>query len=320
MVEKRSGGTLLRFAVKAAISLILLWIPLRHVALGAVLAQIATIDRTPLIIALLALALASFVAAIRWSTILGALLTPRSLSVTYPLSLIGVFFGQALPAGIGGDVVRAWLARRTGMTTRVAVSSIVGDRLTGFLAILVIVTAELPQLDLLLASPPIFYGLLAVLACGYGGIVVAMYLDKVPAFLHRFRIVQGLAGVAADLRTAVFSPLGIVVLFLGATVQLCNVVAVYALARGLHLPATFMSCLLIVPFANVLQTVPISVAGWGVRESFFVAAFGLIGVAAPSALAVSVIFGLLVLINSLPGGVLWLMQGSVTTTKLPDAL
>jgi glycosyltransferase 2 family protein len=320
MVEKRSGGKFWRFAVKAAISLVLLWIPLRHVAVGAVFAQIAIIDRAGLILALFALAFASFVAALRWSTILSALLTPRSLSITYPLSLIGIFFGQALPAGIGGDVVRAWLARRTGMTTRVAISSIVGDRLTGFLAILIIVTAELPQLDRLLTSRALFYGLLVVLACGYGGIAAVMYLDKLPALLHRFRVVQHLAGISADLRTAIFSPAGIVVLLLGAIVQLCNVVAVFALTLGLHLPASFTSCLLIVPFANVLQTVPISVAGWGVRESFFVAAFGMIGVAAPSALAVSVIFGLLVLVNSLPGGVLWLMQGSPTTAKLPDAL
>ncbi len=79
---------------------------------------------------------------------------------------------------------------------------------------------------------------------------------------------------------------------------------------GVHVSASFASTLLIVPLSNILQSLPISIAGWGVRESFFVAAYGSVGVAAPPAVAVSVIFGLLVIVSSLPGGVLWLFQGA----------
>jgi glycosyltransferase 2 family protein len=59
------------------------------------------------------------------------------------------------------------------------------------------------------------------------------------------------------------------------------------------------------PLSNLVQAVPISIAGWGVREGFFVAAFGLTGVAAPHALAVSILFGLINLLISLPGGAVW---------------
>jgi hypothetical protein len=141
-----------------------------------------------------------------------------------------------------------------------------------------------------------------------------------PQTIQRFRVIRGLAAVSLDLRSVLISPSVIPVLFCGAIIQLLNVVAVYALVRGFGLSATLTDCLLIVPFANVLQTIPVSIAGWGLRESFFVAAFGMINVAAPSALAVSVVFGLLVLINSLPGGVVWLLQGSAAPKELPDAL
>ncbi|HTV28367.1 MAG TPA: lysylphosphatidylglycerol synthase domain-containing protein, partial [Xanthobacteraceae bacterium] len=66
--------------------------------------------------------------------------------------------------------------------------------------------------------------------------------------------------------------------------------------------------LLIVPLSNLVQTLPISIAGWGIREGFLSAAFGLVGVWPEKALTLSVLYGLLTLIGSLPGGVIWLLQ------------
>lgn len=298
------------FLLKAAVSIVLLWLTLRHVALRAVLAQMAVIDRGWVLAALLILAASTFVAAFRWSVILTALSMPRGLRVTYPLSLIGLFFGQALPSGVGGDVMRVWLGCRTGLTPRVAISSILGDRLTGLLAILLIVTLELPPIRAVLPDPAVFYGVLFTLAAGYAGIGAFLVLDRVPAALHRFRAVRGFAGVSADLRGLLRSPRVLLVMLCGAVIQFGNVLSVYALVRGFHLPAGLGGTLLVVPLANIVQSLPISIAGWGVREGFFVAAFALVGVAAPQALAISVIFGLLVIVSSLPGGLLWLFQST----------
>ena len=323
VVAKRTssqGQAVLQFLMRAAISLVLLWLPLRHVAVGAVMNQMATINYLSLLAGLAAFVGSTLVAALRWSLILGALKTPRAIGLTYPLSLIGIFFGQALPAGVGGDVVRVWLGCKSGLSTRTAVSSILGDRLSGFLSILLIVTIELAPIHDLIKSKALFGGLLSVLALGYFAIVVAMLLDKLPANLQRFRVVRAFSAVSNDLRSALFSPFGIPVLLCGAVIQIANVVVVYALCEGLHLNAGFLDCLLIVPFANVLQTIPVSVAGWGVRESFFVAAFGLLGIAPSAALAVSVLFGLLFLVSSLPGGVLWLVRGGGSPLKAREVV
>jgi glycosyltransferase 2 family protein len=300
-----------RFVLKGAVSIVLLWLPLRHVALGAVIREIGDVDRGALLAAALALSAVTLVAALRWAVILRALGMPRSLGVTYPLSLIGLFFGQALPAGVGGDVVRVWLGCKSGLSARVSISSILGDRLTGLLAILLIVTIELPLLRGMFSDPGLFYGIIVMLAAGYACFSVLLLLDRLPTRLHGFRLVRGFVNISADLRTTLLSPLnGVPVLLCGGIVQLGNVLAVYCIAAGLHLHVAFASCLLIVPLANILQSLPISIAGWGVRESFFVAAFAMLGVAAPQALAVSVIFGLLIIATSLPGGIVWLMQGA----------
>ncbi len=319
--QTRRVKALLNIVLRLAVSLVLLWFPLRHVAIGTVFGQIALVDRQAILAALMAIIASTVVAAIRWTLILSALNAPRNMRVTYPLSLIGVFFGQALPAGVGGDVVRVWLACKTGLTTRIAVSSVLADRLTGLLAILIIVTAELPALGTLVHNSTIILALIVILAIGYIGLMILMVLDKLSTTFGHLRVVRGLAAISADLRAVVLTPrVCLPVLLCGAAVQVLNVLAVFALAQGLHLPADLGKCFLIVPFANVLQTVPISIAGWGIRESFFVLSFGLIGVSAPSALAVSVVFGALIIVASLPGGILWLLRGTGSPLKAREII
>jgi len=52
---------------------------------------------------------------------------------------------------------------------------------------------------------------------------------------------------------------------------------------------------------------PISAAGWGVREASLITLLGLIGVDRSASLLLSVELGLLTTLLSIPGGVVWLM-------------
>jgi hypothetical protein len=63
-----------------------------------------------------------------------------------------------------------------------------------------------------------------------------------------------------------------------------------------------------VPSVLLLATVPVSVAGWGVREGAMVATFGLLGVPAGGAAAASVLFGMGMVITALPGGLFWFLN------------
>jgi glycosyltransferase 2 family protein len=59
---------------------------------------------------------------------------------------------------------------------------------------------------------------------------------------------------------------------------------------------------------TLLTFVPISIAGWGVREAGMIAAFGLFDVPAAAALAVSIELGLANLALGLIGGIFWLLS------------
>jgi hypothetical protein len=76
---------------------------------------------------------------------------------------------------------------------------------------------------------------------------------------------------------------------------------VYAFARELRIDLTLLDCFALCPPIFLLAALPISIAGWGVRESGMVVALGYAGVSPEGALVVSVMLGMTVLVGSLPG-------------------
>lgn len=298
-----------RFFIKASISIALIALLLLHQNLALLLHELANVAFGVLLVGTALFAVLTIVLALRWSAILAALDSPCGLRTTVPLVFIGQFFSQALPSGIGGDVARMWLARNHGVRLAVAVSSVVVDRLSGVVALLVLATVALPQLFGSAPARSLTDGTALLLAAAYCGLAVILALDRAPIGLDRFRIVRGLRRIAVDARAALLRPqTALQVLGYSFLNQIGVVLVVYILAGALGVPVSMSACLLVVPVANLLQALPISIAGWGVREGSFVAGFGLFGIPSKDALLLSILFGLVVLVASMPGSVLWLTQ------------
>ena len=85
--------------------------------------------------------------------------------------------------------------------------------------------------------------------------------------------------------------------------HLGRVAIVFVLAMSLGIWVSPLDAFTLVPAALLLAMVPISLAGWGLREDVFIQAFSLAGVTASNALALSVLYGLVGLITGLLGGV-----------------
>jgi hypothetical protein len=79
------------------------------------------------------------------------------------------------------------------------------------------------------------------------------------------------------------------------------------MARGLDMSASLLDCLVLMQLVALVTALPISIGGWGVREVAMVGLFGLIGLPASAALALSVQLGVLSLLAALPGGLVLLL-------------
>ena len=90
-------------------------------------------------------------------------------------------------------------------------------------------------------------------------------------------------------------------------VHLLSFTAIYLAAHAVQVPLTFFVVFAIGPVLLLAHVFPISIGGWGVREAAAVALLGLTGVDATSALLVSIMFGVLLVLTTLPGALFWLM-------------
>lgn len=68
---------------------------------------------------------------------------------------------------------------------------------------------------------------------------------------------------------------------------------VYLAAQSLAIEVSLLDCLVLIQPVTLLTSLPISIGGWGVRETAMIGVFGLVGVPASAALVLSVQIGLL---------------------------
>ena len=80
------------------------------------------------------------------------------------------------------------------------------------------------------------------------------------------------------------------------------------LGMALGLPMGLLDYFLLVPLVFLVALLPISFAGWGLRETGAVGLFGLAAVPAEAALLLSVLFGLLQLVSAIPSGIDWALH------------
>jgi glycosyltransferase 2 family protein len=90
--------------------------------------------------------------------------------------------------------------------------------------------------------------------------------------------------------------------------------ALLGAALGLRVDATtYLAC---IPLAVAVTVIPISIAGWGLREGLLVSLLSHAGIRPDAALAFSLMFGLLSAACSLPGLVLWCVRSERVTAVL----
>src|SRR3984893_3175542 len=79
--------------------------------------------------------------ALRWHLVLRAETTSPGPWTLLKIVLVGLFFNQVLPSGVGGDAVRAWRCHRLGIGVAAAIRSLVLDRVAGYFVLVVLFSA-----------------------------------------------------------------------------------------------------------------------------------------------------------------------------------
>ena len=295
------------FAVaKVAVSIALLIILSRSLDLGALVETLTRLPITAFAAALALFAIQTCLLAVRWWLVMTALSAPIGYGRLVRLTFVGVFFNQVLPTSVGGDAVRMWHVHRCGAAIDTAIKGVVFDRVSAVLGLSLLVAFGVWTLGAQLDSPTLRFALLAVPPLGVLGIVCLAWLDHMPSAWQQWRPLGELARLGADARRVLLAPrFAVQLLVLSIASHALSALVVYAFAVGLALELSVWDCLAVVPAAILISMIPVSFAGWGLREGAMVAMFAVLGVSADTALAMSLAFGIALLAASLPGCVLW---------------
>jgi uncharacterized protein (TIRG00374 family) len=249
------------------------------------------------------------------------LLRPVKLVVPYTrvvgFYFIGMFFNIFLPTIVGGDAVKTIvLARETGAVAR-STMSVFMERNVGLFALLTIAT---------LASafaPPVatvwHLSLLSLTLLLFAGFVVA---NLVITNRHAYRFVDYLIAMTplARIRSRATSLYEAVVPYRDATgviaasigisfvFQAVVILVVFLNAKALAHDVPWSALAVFVPLISLAGMLPISVNGLGIREALYAVLFGQVGVPAHVAVSMAVLYAVVTLAASLPGGIVSMMQ------------
>jgi uncharacterized protein (TIRG00374 family) len=247
-------------------------------------------------------------AAMRWRLVTQAIREPVSTRDTMSITTIGWFFNQTLPSTIGGDAVRVYLTYRTGITKTGAIHGILLDRLMGLFVVLALATIFLAPLLAGLTVDFQKWFLIAFIVAGHGGYIVLFLISGgFASRLDNFHLGRLARALSRDARATLLtlSPGG-VILVISVVLQIVQIASVYAIAVALGIEVGFTAIMIALPAVLLISSLPVSLAGWGVREQSMVLALGAMGVASTEALAISVVLGLSWIVIGLPGALVWL--------------
>lgn len=318
---KRVGGILLKLGVSGA----LIWWVTRDVRFIDISMRVQEASLGWLAAVAVLATVQLVILGFRWHAVLRFQGHAASATDTARNLMAGVFFNQTLPSGIGGDAVRAWLLVRRQVPLGGAVTAVFTDRATGLITLVLVTAIAAPFLFLdaavmtsagaryvspllaaLIAGLVVFYGALLALprlpkaATRLGGRAQGFYGAVRSALIDR-RVAPGLMGLSLAGHAA-------------------GLLTVAANAQLFAVPVALGAIFVLVPIALVVATLPVSIAGWGVREGAFVTALGLVGVAATDALLLGLATGFVQLAQGLVGGAFWVAGGrQLPTVSSPAA-
>jgi uncharacterized protein (TIRG00374 family) len=304
---------------KLVVSVGLLWWLLSGVDLGRLGLALREASWLWLTIALALYFLMLAVSSWRWGLLLkaqGVIVKSRTLLSSF---LVATFFNNFLPSNIGGDVIRIRDTATAARSRTLAATIVLVDRGLGLLALVLTAAfgATVARSVLHSTTGPISPWLLWA---GFAvGAIVSAQAFLTPSTLSRLatplRVLHAewvdarLARMTAALERFRGAPSALLGGALGAVLVQVILVAFYAaIAYSMRIPVSPWHLAVIVPISFVVQMLPISMNGFGVREATFASYFALLGLPREAALLVSFVGAALMMLWSLAGAAVYMAR------------
>jgi uncharacterized protein (TIRG00374 family) len=252
----------------------------------------------------------------RWRVLLRAQQVELPYGFLTQSFLVATFFNNFLPSNIGGDVIRITDTAKLIGSRTLAATVVLIDRGLGLLGLALMAATGASLMHHMVMGrlgPGVLWAGFAV-----GALIAApalLFPEAATRLLQPLRVFHK-EWVDARLEKLTFAltkfketPRALAECFAGAVIVQGILVTFYlAIARSMHIPVGFAELAVIVPVSFIVQMIPVSVNGFGVREATFGFYFTRLGLPLESALLVSFMGAALIMVFSLSGGVAYLRR------------
>jgi uncharacterized protein (TIRG00374 family) len=297
---------------KLVVSLGLLGILFSRTDVGSIWAHVSHASVTWLAAGILLYALAVLLATWRWGLLCDAQRIPidnRRLLGSY---LVANFFNNFLPSNIGGDVIRIRDTAGPAGSKTLATTVVLFDRAIGLMGVVLVAAigataaagastaSALPVWPSWLWASFLIATLVGAPALiapeGVGRLLQPLTVFHPEWVGDRISLITGTLERFRDRPSALFGG------FAGALMVQAVMVLLYAaVAQSFSIPISTWHLAVLVPVSFVVQMLPVSVNGFGVREATFSFYFSRIGLPIGSAIALSLGAQALIMLFSLTG-------------------
>lgn len=307
--KNRRWTFLLQMAISGGL---LAWL-LSRVGLKDVLRQFADIDPWLFALAAAVYLLSVLIRAYRWQIMLRPLGIRAGLLTLFRLYLLGFFWNSFLPTGFGGDVVKVIaLQRQTGQGVD-SMTSVIAERVVGLLGtslIGLVVLLLWPRL----VTPQIFLAVAIICV----GIIAAGWLVRLdllnwsarvlpftrPIVEHKKVVAFHEALGAYDMKTLTYGILA------SLPFTVAFIIANWLIGLALRVPVPPHYYAVFTPVVSIVELLPLSFNGLGVREYMYQLLFQPVGVTASQAVTMGLAFNLMKIGTGMLGGIVALFYNA----------
>ena len=303
---------LLKLAVSLSILVIILTTQTSLAKIGAVL---RSVNPYWLVLAFSLHAFGLFASAYRWQILARAQGDDVPLVFLAKSYLVAQFFNNFLPTRFGGDIVRIWDGSHYSKSLVKSSAIVLVDRFSGVIVLfLMAVVASLFRLDMARQIPVIWVSLLLGLL---GLALITVFFLPVFARLLGFLRLKGLfdrlRGKLLLFRETILHYRTQKRAFLRATfwavlLQLNVILYYFLIGRALHLKIHLIDYFIFIPIVLVIQIIPITINGLGLREGSYIEIFKFYGISPQSAVSFSLVDVAFNLVLGLIGGIIYVSR------------
>lgn len=299
------------FALKLAVSTLLLYIVFSKMDISQVMPTMKKIGPLYFLAAIFIYILSQLISTMRWKLLLPDKFTVRRL---FSLYMIGAFFSSFMPGVIGGDVVKAYYLNKDSRKLSLTLASIFMDRYLGYVSLMIIGMAAFPfslrfigeavNINLYIFDVPVRWVFPAI----FVAFIIGSFLFFGLQLGKRFRVVSEFYEYFVLLKAQ--KAVIIKAITLSVLLQLMGFAAVGFLASAMGEDIPLLLLCVFLPIIVTIASLPISIAGFGLREYSFVVLLGFIGIKPETALSLSFAWVLSILVGSLPGLVAYIRRSA----------